>query len=445
MDRVAIQLARTEMLESRRDCSPDMSFLALSDLAEESLRTSLVGAREVVAAAAKASGGFAKLESSAGQPLPLLEDADFLRCGLKAALDMVFRKENPIDIGISGNRANKISGRMYSAAELYCIAESALCKVEDQLRKVLPDAPGLDYRTAARALIALTDWDAAKTSDAALPGALLRGLQKSGVVSLGIFICPPVEFGYLSSSEPEQYLRTSLADSLLSRQIERLSALCNSLRTAKIPFRITAIVGDRDEDDYIWPVIGKPEGLEDSKLEGRRSDLLAAVGTYLTKEVKVGKQSGPRLVRPDELDVRSLADMRVSARAETVGQMVSSDPFPLGNLLQLNDQQAEVERMQELWEANGYYDGLPIPSRADLVKIVRLKFAAYAAQGVMLGELDSDLIMIQTERPPALRSAMLNQGRFRLGLEFLPFVYMQEPETESRAGERATATAEHIR
>ena len=84
--------------------------------------------------------------------------------------------------------------------------------------------------------------------------------------------------------------------------------------------------------------------------------------------------------------------------------------------------------MKELWQPGSYYDGLPQPDDVGFLRIIVEKFATYAMQGVFLCDHDPRLILIQAERPPLLRTRMLNAGRRHLWLPELPMVQLYLPE-----------------
>lgn len=431
MNRSQIDRAKESVLENLANRPADLAFASLVQMTEERLGKSILEAREVVSAAATAADGSAKLESE-GVSVPLLEDAEFLRFGLSRAKDMIFRDENRIDIGIGGSRVNKVSKRLFSAAEVYLPAAQLLADTAADLEARVPGASARSYDTAARAVVALCEWDAGAGADYA--EAAIRSIEETGRVSLSFFVCPPVEFGYLSSDSPEQYLRTSMSGSLLSRQVERLADLITKLDRLSVPVRLNVFIGDTDERDYIFPVLGKPQLLQDELLAPRREALREAVAAYISAAVGKGDDARVRIAPRETVTVQSLSSVPFSARAEAVFEDLLASPQ--GSLIGARDVAIEVERMRELWAPGNYYEGIPEPKAADLERIVLRKFATYAAQGVLLAETVPQTILIQTELPPLLRTDMLNEGRVRLGWQMLPAVYLWKPE--ERTSERST-------
>lgn len=435
MNRSQISVAKDSMLSQMNDRPPEVSFASITRQAELGLQRSIADAREIVAAAARASGGSAKLETANGD-VTLLDDAEFLRFGMSRAKDMIFREENRIDIGIGSGRVNKVSKRLLTAAEIYGTAAALVAETADTLSQRNPGARESTYFTAARAALTLYEWSAGDSDG--FSDNVVRSIDSTGKVSLCFFVCPPVEFGYLSSDEPENYLRTTMSGSLLSRQVERLSKLFQALNEARVPYEITAIIGDTDEKEYIWPVLGDLPNLKPDLLEQRQAQLREAVKAYITDELGPQSKRQPRIAPAESVEVLRLSALANSPRCDLVLASCSEKPF--GNLITAEDVAIEKERMRELWQPGGYYDGIPFPKDADLESIVLRKFASYAAQGVLIAELLPDAVLIQTELPPNLRTCMLNEGRTRLGMDPLPAIFLTKPEERIQSPENMAET-----
>ena len=134
-----------------------------------------------------------------------------------------------------------------------------------------------------------------------------------------------------------------------------------------------------------------------------------------------------------------LSQLNGSTEAERVRAEVAAAPL---RYLGPEDLAAETSIMWDLWRSRGYYDGLPPPTRALMHRIVVDKFAAYAAQGVLLRELDANLVVIQTERPSLLRRRMLDIGWRHGGHPPLAAVQFFRPERqESRKTDRSVVRA----
>lgn len=426
MNRDQIEAAKRGMLGAVNDRPSDTSFAALSMRAERNLEISIEDARVVVDAAMRASGGFAKLTNPGGEEVPALADAVFLMQGLRYAKNMVFAGAESIDIGIGGQRVNKVSKRLYCATEGYEAAQSAVSALSGVLEEGYPGFREDTYELAARALISTTEWDQAALDQLeAAPYArnMLLSLENDGAVSFTLFVCPPVEFGYLSGDQPEEYLRTSMRESLLSRQAEDLQRLFGNLERAKVPVRLTVVIGDADENDYIWPAIGRPANLSEDKLAPRREELRKSVVEYLSQSIKSPQGSVPRIITAEQVEVISLAATRMPPAAERIYSEFVSNPEKLARQLRQLDYQDERARMLELWTPGDYYDGLPQPDERQLERVVLMKFAAYAMQGVYLSERVPNSVLIQTERPPLLRTRMMNTGRRSLEIPEIPAIY----------------------
>ncbi|MBN8550708.1 MAG: hypothetical protein J0M12_15445 [Deltaproteobacteria bacterium] len=434
-----IESAKSEMLKAANDNPQNRSFAALTLRAEAQLNAAVADARLVVDAATRAAGGFAKLSNAGGEEVSPLLDAEFLIEGMRFAKDMVFRDNNRIDIGMGGGKVNKVSRRLFSATEGYVAAVAAIGSVADGLEESFSGFREETYLRAAKGLIALSEWDqgAGAQDLAALPYALqaLRALENDGTLSLTLFVCPPVEFGYLQSQDPELYFRTELSESLLSKQVADLKRLFLSLEQSGIPAKLNVLIGDADEDDYIWPVLGRPGNLPAEQLQPRKVDLRENVVRYLSSPAGRTGNEGPRVTSAQQLDVVSLAGTEMSCRALGIYENFVADPAKFFQpFFRAGDVDEERQRMRELWQVGDYYSGLPQPSSQQLERIIERKFAAYAMQGVFIQERSPDTILVQTERPPFLRTRMLNAGRSALGMESLPAIY-QRVSAEEKAAE----------
>jgi|GEM_PF-5184687 len=427
MNRTEITAAKEEMLKAMaNDLPKDRSFAGLAFRAEGNLIKSIGEARLVVEAAARASGGFAKLTNEGGEEVPALSDALFLIEGMRRVKDMIFREVDRIEIGMSGGRVNKVSKRLYCATEGYIAARSVIGAVGHALEEKFPGFKDETYESAAKTVAAISEWDQGSfgaIENASYAQNILRAIEDKGEVSLALFVCPPVQFSYLKSDEPERYFQTSLSGSLLSRQVDDLRRLFSNLKCASIPVRLTVIVGDADEDDYIWPVLGKPSELLDERLIPRRETLCSNIIRYLSESVGKKDSTNVRVLSAQEIEIVSLATFDMPQEIREIYRRFVAMPEEMQQFLRSQDFADERSRLLELWNAGDYYDGLPLPDDNALEQVVIRKFAAYAMQGVLLGELAPNTVLIQTERPPLLRTRMLNSGRTCLGMAEIPAAY----------------------
>lgn len=383
----------------------------------ERLEKALCDARNVILTANQATHDDLLAEALLAATLPAREQAGALTRGLKRAQDLAFGQQTPV--GVSSGKLNRTTKRLVTAVEEYAELERSESEVVATLKDYFSGFTDEVYRSAAKAILVFSEWD--KDPTAATPTiraqtlgkTLLSSLNESAAVELLLFVCPPVEFGYLNSNEPEQYLRTSMEHSLLSRQVKELGSLISSLDKVGLKSNLQVFIGDNDENDYIFPVLGNPVALNLAALESRRQRLVTATAEYLISKVDALTQ--------DNLQIISLANYQLSARAEYIRDQVKNDAALFFSAEEFS---AERKRMRELWEPGSYYDGIKCPSEIELDQIVKLKFAAYAMQGILAYQENPNLILIQTELPSKLRSKMLNVGRETLALEQLDAVYL---------------------
>lgn len=387
-------------------------------------------ARELVTTVVGATEGAAKLESGEGQPeVDLVQDAVFLRAGLKTFQRMAFESQQ--DIGVSAGKLNKVTKRLCLASEAYVENERAILETSGQLSSLYEGYRESTCYNAARTLQAIAGWDASGVSAGDLAGrpalakSVLNGIEKSGKVEMALFVCPPVDFSRLSGDFPGDYMQTSFRGSLLSRQAQGLSALFRSLEEADVAVSLRTVIGDTDEDLYIWPVIGGDEKLDPAIVNERRAELRDAAAEYISENLTQKNSIRPRIFSKEGLLVEGLSGIEAGESALAVFNSVLETPL---KYFTAEDIDTEIGRMRELWRPADYYEGLPVPTDRQMEEIVIRKFAAYAMQGVMLAGGDTDLVLIQTERPADLRTRMLNAGRKALGLNEIPVVNMYRPE-----------------
>ncbi|KJE21094.1 hypothetical protein FF36_04599 [Frankia torreyi] len=297
-------------------------------------------------------------------------------------------------------------------------------QVRERAARLADHYPGLtteEYRRAAVSLAILGEWhagDAAPAPRAAdeaidhpagVAAAVLASIARDGFLRLAFFVCPPTDYRRLGTAEPERYLLTHLNGSVLSRQVRRLRDLFRGLEAADIPTRVWAVVADTDEDDYLWRFLPQPRPLDEDALTERRRLLLAGAHRYLTEQRAAPKDGRPqpRVLPENMLHVTNLSAASWSPLSAAVHQRVLREP---DRYFDAEDWRAEIETMRRLWRPGSYYEALPEPDETVMREILRHKFAAYAQQGVLLAEQQPWLVLIQTERPPELRTKMLNIG-----------------------------------
>lgn len=265
------------------------------------------------------------------------------------------------------------------------------------------------YIHTAKVLIAFKDWE--KNKEVSSPEKenqeefFLKSLEENKKINFLIFVCPPTDFKLLHSSTPEDYIQVSIEKSFRSKHLAHLCDLFTSLKYTELDMSLLALIGDNDEEDYIWPTLGKPK-LDEEKLQSRRQQLKESVTAYFCKKL------------PDiPVKVLSLAldchDQHRKVHKEVRGN--------IPKFFDQKDKEEEKKRMSSLFTT--YYSGLPSPKVEQLEAIIEDKFATYAMHGVIAQSYDSQLVLIQTEFPPLLRTKMLNAGRSH---NPLPVVYLTD-------------------
>ncbi|AIL12922.1 hypothetical protein IM40_04395 [Candidatus Paracaedimonas acanthamoebae] len=264
------------------------------------------------------------------------------------------------------------------------------------------------YAKAAQVYIALLQW---RENSCKTPGHMelntfykeefinnvLKSIDRTGGINFVLFVCPPVNFSSLNSENPEEYFLVSARESLLSKHVPHLETLVEEfLSPTQVPVTFLLAIGDSDEDDYIWPALGRPTGLIEEKLNHRRIKLASNIATYISQYLPSAK-----------IAIHSLhgnggknADKKIYEEISLNYREYFSD----------SDIDTEATRMLQLWAKGSYYGGLPSPTDETLSKIIAAKFGAYAVHGIIARKLAPFSFLCQTEFPPKLRTDMLNAG-----------------------------------
>ncbi|MEU2061863.1 hypothetical protein [Streptomyces sp. NPDC013455] len=372
-------------------------------------------------------GGFPRVPPAPAERRALTEHAHtLLHTYLDRFMGMVFNGEESVRLPVGGKRLKKVSRRLHDAVEECAAAYAPVTDLAGVLAQEHPGFAAATYERVSAALLVLAAWDASHTGPTGeLTGSLLRSVERDGRIRLGLFVCPPVDFTRIDGERPETYLRDHMHGSVLSRLAGRLRELFLGLADAGVEVELRTLIGDTDEDDYLWYGVPAPAHLDRVALDARREALVTTVARYLTEEVPGARGPRPRVFRGAALTVQRLSATAPSTECRNVYESVLADPAAH---FDRRDVDAEMAIMRGLWEPGSYYEGLPEPDDATLAAIVVRKFATYAMQGRLLRELEPDLVLVQTERPPLLRSRMLNAGWDGTGRSPLPTVEFFAPE-----------------
>ena len=236
--------------------------------------------------------------------------------------------------------------------------------------------------------------------------AMERAFSQTGFLEFGTFACPPINARLLTSDSPESYILTTPTGSSFEKggKDQRIAKMFKALREIGIEARLRVIIGDTDEEDYVFPVVPAPQPLDPQRVEVQRQDFFRNFSEYL----------GNRFAWPTQVerysDIASLFD----------------DQLPPPDLSEPNTQEdlmTEERQMTGVFRPGEYYDGYAIPSLAEIKAMTRLKFLTYASQGTRLAQMYPEMVLIQNEFPLLLRTRMLNNLNRQQRLPHLPIVY----------------------
>ena len=199
------------------------------------------------------------------------------------------------------------------------------------------------------------------------------------------FTCPPVDAKQLSTTAPEAYLLTNPKGNNFEGTAGRLQSLIRKLKEVGLSSKLSLIIGDNDEPEYIFPVIGSPI-IDPLLAEERRK-------TYMREFSRDMRRKFPdiefRVYRVSELEQASdLANFTYLGVSAT-------------------DIAEETERMRDFFGDGSYYEGICPPTLEQLREMTQLKSQSYAKQGYILSTAFPNAILLQNEFPLEIRSRML--------------------------------------
>lgn len=225
-----------------------------------------------------------------------------------------------------------------------------------------------------------------------------NGLQQNGKVQLLMFSCPEIDASLLTTPYPDMYIRTIAGVNTGTADPRPLNRLTEILSALDIPSEQEIVVGELDEENYIFPILGNFNTNEQT-LRQNRAEYLASFREQATVTFPY-------------------TNVNVFGWSEFSQEISGNDNLPSFRYLD-----EEINRMEILFTNGRYYSGLPNPSPDQLFKISMLKMRTYAKQGQTLKEIFPFAIGIQNEFPARLRTLMLNAELLAYRNEPIPMIY----------------------
>lgn len=228
--------------------------------------------------------------------------------------------------------------------------------------------------------------------------AIDGALKEDGVVEFMQFTCPPINGRLLSPSGSEEYILTDPTGSNLEADGKgtRLSKVVDAVQQTGLSTRLRLIVGDNDEPDYMFPVLGAPMNYDSERAEERKDAYAKNLAERVSNQYPQWNATVERM-------------SAIEKETDT-----PETPTVLDEQTQ-QDMNVEFEQMKTVFLAGGYYDGLKRPSDEELKQIVELKFRTYRRQGIALARKYPNAVLFQNEFPVDLRTRMLDAGLVQLG------------------------------
>lgn len=217
-----------------------------------------------------------------------------------------------------------------------------------------------------------------------------EALDTSGFLNLMQFTCPVINPAAFVTEQPEAYLLASPRGNNFEKSLPRLKKLIQAFMQAGIQSQLDIVIGDTDEEDYIFPVV-KSTDLNPALVEQNKERYRQTFSERVKIELY---ETGIRYIG---LDI-----WRVS---EITGSYPAVIPSPSSS--EINESaEMEIPVIQDIF--NYYYQGVFKVDIGALREIARLKVISYATQGFVLAREFPLSVLLQNEYPPLLRTRMLN-------------------------------------
>ncbi len=246
------------------------------------------------------------------------------------------------------------------------------------------------------------DWQAT----ALVEQTLGNSLSLTGNLEFGVFTCPPINARLLLSDSPERYILTDSTQNNFEKGgiANRIIKLFKELIEQRYNPTLRVIIGDTDEIDYFFPVLGQPARLNLEVAEERKDqyakNLEQRLKTIFPWTFTIDRYSQIDLLFDDQLSPPSLESSSLQ-----------------------KDLKVEQGQIAMAFREAGYYEGYPSPTSDEIKEICRLKFQTYAYQGCRLGEFFPNMTLIQNEFPLLMRTRMLNILNQQTNQRIIPAIY----------------------
>jgi len=319
---------------------------------------------------------------------------------ISEARDIMRRKIEFRDTTIDSRTFNQATGVLGSIGKF----DTQIRQLTDQLAQTLkqqyPEIPA--SADSAESLVCgtlfLLDKDSSNIDRPLTAANIIKNINSQGAIDLLVFTCPEVEYSYLTGPDSSYFIRATSGKNTFDLQWQRNRQMFRQLSVASLPIRVNLIVGELDEESYIFPVLGK-FGTNSYILNQLRATYRQSLSSKMSKNY-------PGV----EFNVLGWSE-------------VATDLQPQLPLASFNYLEEEKAQMRELMRPGKYYDGVLNPTDEQLTEICRLKMVTYATQGLVLKKLFPYAVGLQNESPAKLRSLMLNAGLTAMGLKNIPFIY----------------------
>lgn len=289
------------------------------------------------------------------------------------------------------------------------VAEGRITSVKDRVLKSVPTfnweekyppealVQGLLAYAVFKDFNNVTDSKAKSDLERAAQSVCLDSVFNDSEITFLMFSCPSLQADLLNGSEASYYVQKYAETNTVFTNRSTTKQFLETLVLLGLKPKLYVIFADTDEEDYIWPIIGRPTRIDPQAVlanrKSQKEDLQARLQRALPGTTQVLSWQSDMEKISTEQD-REIATQVI----EKILAYYTPDEFS-----------QEVEFMKK--SMTGWYqDALGTQTQEEIEAITKYKLATYARQGATLQRLfGSKLpILLQNETPPLMRTKMVN-------------------------------------
>ncbi len=341
-----------------------------------------------------------QLESSLRQRGQLGQNPNAL---ILAAKEIMRRKIEINDSSIDNTAFNQAGRLLRSIGYIVTETDNLRNQIGQEFKNNFYEAKNYSDEVAATSayLVEISTLSLDRNEVSNIIETVSNSINNDGKVSLFSFSCPEVDFPYLVRGDyPNDYIQTRANKNTLSQNSQKNRQVFSQLEAVSgYPIELICIVGELDEESYIFPILGD-FNTNPYELAQRRDQYRADLYRQITKTYP-------------QIDVQLYGWSQLKPDNSSSNRFLPSYSYI----------DKEMSIMKMLMQPDKYYAGALRPNPSQLQQICQLKMDTYATQGLVVKSMFPNAIGLQNEFPMRQRSLMLNAGLIAQNQDAIPFTY----------------------